>query len=211
MRTAMMAAALGLLMAGNSAQAAPILYSFSGQISGTLNGQAFTLSDYVLSLATDTDTVSQPRPDFRPSLYNSGPATLSFTINGVSGSFATPFNAFSVTLGSGSGQRALVGFTEAEPFGNDLIDVRDPGLQGYDLKTGISSATNLPIDFLNFGTAFPTSAGTLIFADDDAASARFSASLSAVPEPASWAMMVLGFGILGGALRQRTKLRVRFA
>jgi hypothetical protein len=211
MRTASMAAALGLLMIGSTAQAAPIVYSFSGQISGTLNGQAFTLSDYVLSLATDTDSVFQPRPDFRPSLYNSAPATLSFTINGVSGSFATQFNAFSVTLGSGGGQRSLVGFTEAEQFGNDLIDVRDPGLLGYDLKTGIVSASNSPIDFLNFGTAFETTAGTLIFANDDEASARFSAALSAVPEPANWAMLLVGFGLMGATIRRRTRITVRYA
>jgi len=210
MRTTVMAAALGLMTVGGTAQAAPILYSFSGQISGTLNGQAFTLSDYVLSLATDTDTVFQPRPDFRPSLYNSGPAALSFTINGVSGTFATLFNAFSVTLGSGSGQRALVGFTEAEQFGNDLIDVRDSGLLNYDLKTGVTSVSNRPIDFLNFGTEFQTSAGTLIFSNDDDASAQFSAALSAVPEPANWAMVVLGFGLLGAVLRRRTKVAVRF-
>ena len=32
-----------------------------------------------------------------------------------------------------------------------------------------------------------------------------------VPEPATWAMMVLGFGAVGGALRRRTTARVRFA
>ena len=35
-----------------------------------------------------------------------------------------------------------------------------------------------------------------------------------VPEPATWAMMILGFGLIGGALRQRqaaTKVRVAFA
>lgn len=211
MRMAFLVATLGALTMGSAAQAAPILYSFSGKISGVLNGQAFALSDYTLSLATDTDSVFQPRPDFRPSLYNSAPATLSFTVNGVSGTFAMLFNAFSVTLGSGSGQRALVGFTEAAPFGNDLIDVRDADLLGYDLKTGIVSASNAPIDFLNFGTTFATSAGELIFTNDSDASAAFSASLSAVPEPASWAMMVLGFGLLGAALRQRSRVTVRFA
>ncbi len=211
MRMAFLVATIGLLAVGNPAQAAPILYSFTGKISGVLNGQAFTLSDYTLALATDTDTVFQPRPDFRPSLYNSAPATLSFTVNGVSGTFATLFNAFSVTLGSGSGQRSLVGFTEAEPFGNDLIDVRDPGLRDYTLQTGIVSASNSPIDFLNFGTTFETSAGSLVFTNDNNASAAFSASLSAVPEPASWAMLLLGFGLMGAAIRQRAKVTVRYA
>jgi len=33
----------------------------------------------------------------------------------------------------------------------------------------------------------------------------------AVPEPASWAMMLGGFGLVGGALRSRRKAAVRFA
>lgn len=33
----------------------------------------------------------------------------------------------------------------------------------------------------------------------------------AVPEPASWAMMILGFGLVGGAMRRRTKVRVTYA
>ncbi len=39
------------------------------------------------------------------------------------------------------------------------------------------------------------------------------AATPAVPEPATWAMMLLGFGAIGGALRGRQKVaaRVRFA
>lgn len=33
---------------------------------------------------------------------------------------------------------------------------------------------------------------------------------AAVPEPATWAMMVLGFGLVGGAMRRRHKANVRF-
>ena len=33
----------------------------------------------------------------------------------------------------------------------------------------------------------------------------------AVPEPASWAMMLLGFGVMGGAMRRRARVRVTFA
>ena len=32
-----------------------------------------------------------------------------------------------------------------------------------------------------------------------------------VPEPATWAMMLLGFGAMGAALRRRTHVRVRYA
>ena len=34
------------------------------------------------------------------------------------------------------------------------------------------------------------------------------ASVGAVPEPASWAMMVAGFGLVGGAVRRRSMARV---
>ena len=35
--------------------------------------------------------------------------------------------------------------------------------------------------------------------------------LAAVPEPATWAMMIGGFGLVGGTLRGRRKVAVRFA
>ncbi len=35
--------------------------------------------------------------------------------------------------------------------------------------------------------------------------------LAAVPEPASWAMMIGGFGLVGFALRQRSRVRASFA
>ena len=44
-------------------------------------------------------------------------------------------------------------------------------------------------------------------------SAQFSASFTAggVPEPATWAMLIIGFGMVGGALRTRRKAAVAFA
>jgi len=38
-----------------------------------------------------------------------------------------------------------------------------------------------------------------------------SVSLSAVPEPASWAMMIAGFGMMGVALRNRKKAQTAYA
>ena len=38
-----------------------------------------------------------------------------------------------------------------------------------------------------------------------------SLALTAVPEPSTWAMLILGMGVVGGALRRRKTLAVRFA
>lgn len=40
---------------------------------------------------------------------------------------------------------------------------------------------------------------------------RISQAAAAVPEPGTWAMMILGFGLVGGTMRRRTKVRVSYA
>ena len=65
----------------------------------------------------------------------------------------------------------------------------------------------------NFGLLTTTTWGS--FGESDAAfKADFSTNATgAVPEPATWAMMLVGFGAVGGALRRRQKVatRIRFA
>ena len=39
----------------------------------------------------------------------------------------------------------------------------------------------------------------------------FSATITAVPEPATWAMMIAGFGLVGGAMRRRTRVAVAYS
>jgi hypothetical protein len=38
-----------------------------------------------------------------------------------------------------------------------------------------------------------------------------SIAIASVPEPATWAMMILGFGLVGGAMRARRRTTVKFA
>jgi choice-of-anchor C domain-containing protein len=77
--------------------------------------------------------------------------------------------------------------------------------------TGFSAPNNMGWKNYNFQfTAGPGTSTTLSFASLDSGS--FGASLdnvsvSAVPEPATWAMMMLGIGFIGGAMRRRTTAR----
>lgn len=78
---------------------------------------------------------------------------------------------------------------------------------------------------LDVSELFGLARGTLFVADVQAHSLRFSdpalntalveggqlVFLQAVPEPAAWAMMIGGFGLVGGTLRRRRSLSVRYA
>lgn len=187
------------ILSAATTQAAPITYTFAGQLSGSLADREFSLANVVFSLASDTDAVFQPSPAIRPTLFNSAPGTLRFSVNGAAGEFDALYNAFSITL---SNNQSLVGLTETAS--NDLIDVVDPRLQGYDLQTAASPVSNQPVDFLNSDTRFSTNLGDLVLFDDEDAFLTFSASLaSVVPEPATWTMMIAGFGMVGAAARRR--------
>ena len=203
MKRKFIVAAVGAFLSTTAAHADPITYNFAGQFSGSLARAEFTLANVVFSLTSDTDTVFQPSPTVRPTLFNSASGTLNFSINGTSGQFDELYNAFSITLFNG---QSVVGLTETGS--NDLIDVVDPSLRGYDLRSAAGPVTNSPLDFLNFDTSFQTTLGELILFDDDSATVTFSASLAgAVPEPASWAMMIAGVAMAGGAMRRRRTIR----
>ena len=65
------------------------------------------------------------------------------------------------------------------------------------------------------GSAFDTLRYTETFNGDhapaiDSVVAQFKAG-GAVPEPATWALMVLGVGLTGAAMRRKQQAQVRFA
>jgi hypothetical protein len=84
------------------------------------------------------------------------------------------------------------------PTSNTNVDVTDPS--SYGGGKGFFSSTPHP----NAGTPFAISGRlNLVF------SATFSDS--SVPEPATWAMFIRGFGLIGAALRRRQCVSVSFA
>jgi len=60
---------------------------------------------------------------------------------------------------------------------------------------------------LSFGTTSHDDIGPLL----DGVAVDVSDVTAAVPEPATWAMMLAGFGLVGGAMRRRTRTAVSFA
>ncbi len=83
------------------------------------------------------------------------------------------------------------------------------------LTTGFPAFTNLFGDQLFTGTtAAPvlrTGSFTLLLDGDATQEVTLDVSVAAVPEPATWGMMVLGFGAAGVALRRRRYRRAPVA
>ena len=95
----------------------------------------------------------------------------------LSGSFRDASNTVAVTFGGASGSYTLA---QSDPFATHSLSF-----------TPTTSGTYS----LSFANAGGDNQGALLD----------NVSISAVPEPASWAMMLLGFGGLGATLRNRRR------
>lgn len=74
-----------------------------------------------------------------------------------------------------------------------------------------TTVTNMGWELRNFAFTASSASTTLTFSSDPATSgsnfgmALDNVMIAAVPEPATWLMMLFGFGLIGGALRSRKK------
>lgn len=108
----------------------------------------------------------------------------------------TPLTGVAVRIeDAGSGVQRLF-FTESGGAGSN----GGPFQGALDLSNGV--------DFLTFEPTF--SGGNFLYASGNNSGRYLALSSGAVPEPATWAMMILGFGLIGGAMRRKQRQVVRF-
>jgi hypothetical protein len=92
----------------------------------------------------------------------------------------------------------LTGGTNASPISFDLTAI-----------TSINRATSGFLDVTASGifnwAGFTSTPGTFEFSAQGTNITSFSLSAQAVPEPATWALMLLGFGGIGLAMRRKRK------
>ncbi len=168
--------------------------------------------------------------DFASTLVSSS-NTTSFGSGNVTGS---P-DSGGLWLGSTSDPPAVLGsFTVgfANPLGNGagadlrIYDVASSANETFNVflssdnvtytLIGEYSATNNLIDW---DTLFAgpvsyvrlTNTSTVASADIDAIEGLYRFVGTAVPEPSTWAMLIFGFGLVGGAMRSRHRTAIRFA
>jgi choice-of-anchor C domain-containing protein len=97
-----------------------------------------------------------------------------------------------------------------------FVDVGGTATQ-YSFTNAPSTRANMKWQQKTYEFIAAGASTTLRFSADPATSQQFfglaldNVSIAAVPEPATWAMMIMGFGLIGGALRSRKAATVRFA
>jgi hypothetical protein len=174
-----------MTMTPAAAQAVVVKLSYDGTIAGTANGYNFT-TDIVLDGLIDIDAVpAVPIVDFT-NVKVDAPAFGIFD-------FALPDLQLALAGVAGSTVGVLVGvnYTPVALFGLDASTIATNGIDYVSIQGGLIGATPFTLSGINF--QLTGGAGTF--------------TLSAVPEAATWAMMILGFGAVGTALRRRsTKL-----
>lgn len=184
-------AALGVsaVSAPIAANAATIVYSITGDYSGSRGGESFSGPATLTGIGDTADSFNPASSVTAVTL-----SSLTFTVGSVS-SLIGGSNVFFVNRSARTGGFAL---SDGGSFRTLLLTDAFLTYDGLSsLSSTVASAVALPY-------SFSTDAGAVTV--NTASNVRFAAA-AAVPEPASWAMMILGFSVIGYAMRRKTVLR----
>lgn len=196
----------------STANAAPVTYS--GVDAGAVPGNPHPNSDAALAafLAVAPNTTLETFETINPPFRVGFGAILADTPNG-----GNPVNLYGFnTTAGGRWYISLSGGSFTLTF-NQAIDSFGAYLTGVQLPTNVlitaagafqpPSPSNGGVQFFGFTTfdqpitTISFSSGSDIIGIDDVRF-HYAASATAVPEPASWAMFIGGFGLIGGMVRR---------
>lgn len=179
-RSGTVAAAVLLTLAATPANAQSV----------TAIGANFATTPYTYSIGGNTFTFSGTGDPFGPLAISTGGGAM---VNTIFGSPTTNFvNRGTVTFGSGMQYGS---FPSATPirFSNGDNFIGLSALLNGSTYYGYAFTTNSILNSIGFSTV------------PGAAITATTAIPSAVPEPATWLTMLIGFGAVGGAMRVRRR------
>jgi len=166
--------------------------AFSAQGSGCCSGQ---------ELGKDANTPNNLVAGLWLDLYPPSNQGISYGTTGAVGSrtFTVAYNGIQFYDTQGTGRTATFSMSLFEGSNNILINYNDLQVAGVNDFTsgGIENIDGTQGLGLFYGEA-QTTAGAF-----SNRAFLIGTNLGGVPEPATWAMLLLGFGFLGGAMRQR--------
>ena len=205
MRISLLAASLALACSGAAASAAVIA-------NGSFEAAAVNPGGGFVTLTTGSSaitgwTVTSGTIDYIGGYWQPQDGARSIDLAGnAPGAISQTF-----TTKAGHGYR-IAYWIGRNPDGGDhprtgFIDVG--GGQTQFLYSGAGNRTNMEWQLETFDFVALSSSTTLTFAADPDTASQFygpaldNVSIGAIPEPATWAMVILGFGVIGGALRRK--------
>lgn len=201
-KTAAAALAVATLFAG-AAQAATTIYTSRAAFDAATTGRSIT----------DFEENGPGGYTYHGTQY----AGANFTVDQAAGSIYTVDPAFDALYSRGTGDVLDLEQGTGVTFINLAAGVR---AVGFDWGTGLTANSGLLIDGVDYGQAANPGLGFFgIVSDSDIGSISLNrngefyvldnltiANVTGVPEPAAWALMILGFGAVGAAARRKTAM-----
>lgn len=198
-------AATALVSLPSLAQAAPVVTNVSILVPATTSGVYINLVTGLVG----TSPAAVPGWDINPwgtgSLFFYSASTGGIVVSG-----STPADlAAGAVIGAGSTYATNPGAATAFQTGGDHVF----GFKFLNETTGITNYGYARITTTTSANGRPATITQLVYENTGAALTVAGAATGAVPEPATWAMMMMGFGAMGFAMRRKAnvKTRVRFA
>jgi hypothetical protein len=187
------AAAMGVAFAG-VAQAHAARYELDTVASGDLAGVPFSNAPIDLVATGDTSNVTLlPSPPFAPDTWDNFPVNLAIKLGGTTLTATGPNFAFNTQSPPTVGVFGVGSLSYST-----LIVFVNSALKHFRMLTSIGPLGGLSI-VAPGGGQIATGAGLLTLTSGGA-DGRF---VAVVPEPATWAIMILGLGGVGAAVRRR--------
>jgi PEP-CTERM motif len=180
------------LLAAVPANATVTIYTDAGAFDADQNETVEDFNDTTLvpglSITSNVGTIANNQ--FQDRVLRGG-ATTTFT-------FANPVRAFGgfFDLGPGGFGQNLTFFIDGVALNNAAL----PTIAGF--------------RFFGFSSTAAFSSVKIAAGNGNGVAETYNLDnlrIGAVPEPATWAMLILGFGVIGGAMRTRQQAKVRFA
>jgi hypothetical protein len=221
-RTISVCASFAIAASSTAASAALITFEASGTATGFSELGGFANTPFTVIATADTETKRQCTGAGNVPIANCFlliNSSLDINVDGI-GTFSVLSPTLSIRNAFGAFTfaellqtapvtvRTLIAFNTSgapSPFTSyDLVSNIDP----FDTTALVQRTDAVP----GLGQlAIPTSLGPIYLTETVIGPSRFQASVrSAVPEPASWALMIIGFGAVGTAMRRENR-RVRLA
>lgn len=203
MRSGLIAALAIVAFSASAAQAGTAIYTISGHADGSLNGVNFTNAGFSFTVTGDTANLTDDG-----SVQKLDPLTLSMVaIEGFAGS-QTLLIPTSIGRSSTGTETLLNGIIGGNPRNLLIWETLTP----VDFSHSFGPVSSSLVEVI--GNTFGTSGGALTFNSANYFDGSHPITISgvvrgdnAVPEPATWAMMLLGFGGLGGIARAKRRTR----